>query len=1043
MYTQNDQSVVSDFNAELFIKSILAHPQKEALFWQKFHKNEFTFEQESEMLVCLNNMLLKDDENKLLISSFIGAIYAFTEHPHKDAKLGARYILRASLMKTNSALINLARLHLEGIGIEQNYLMAKQQLKSVAKRGDAAALYYLGVMQQEGMGVSINLSKAARLFRKAYISPQVDIVFKERSKSKLIALKKAHVDYYEIQYHCLMALEPNSLPTLLKQYPILISDCVVNDNILEEDEQWSLLEPNLDNIIHFVEPAKDKKVIDFISLYFDRQIKGYWLQKPLMDYNELCSQPKIKQDANALFQLGAMCQNGWGVKKDLVQAAVYFRQSYGLSNIKALLKLKSILSQRPDDVEIQYHHLMATAPNEIKNFFDKNQFQIGECIVEDTHLTEVEKNQLVLDTLFDNKLRSLESYALTTNTPSYVTGFLDKAMTTRALERGLANFSEQSEDEINNNSQAQYQLGVIYQYGIDATPIDLAKAVLYFRKAYALDIENNGANFKLRVLKKCYPNSMFIQYHCSMALDPSTLATFCKKYPYFAGIYILNDKFLTDDEKYSLCVAFEKELNSEYGLNAYDEIQRFKTQVETGESADIAAQKDDDFELFLQFYLSDEPKEQKLYSQIKNLNVNKNNTNGSNQVDGLVESAYMFRVAYAHSDQESLASLKKLHETYPANLEVFYHYLMAKSPEKIAKLYRISPRHIGDYLINDKQLTTEQKYQVFLTHLFQNDLNLLADFILTSDISLAIVNLIVKQMTLNELAKCVIEEQENEENALYVKGLKYLIGQGVSIDPVLAAINFRQAHALSHKDTKFNLQFLIKFYKELPAVLYHCVMALEPQSLKTYFLKNPGFIGRSVFDDTLLHDNDRYLKLKELKASLKESDDSTAIQELIKKTNKIMDENKFVKNAKSNVKKTVDNSKNPHQFFAYSNDEIYVKSEQYGSLWDFKEVNDPESKQDSKGVQQVDENQIQFSNFTCNFKSKDDGQLVLYISSEDGDNQDFTVSEGTKQAIFKCSTLFGLATVVKGLTNGAELAFMMNQYAQMEEAENECKVKAI
>lgn len=96
--------------------------------------------------------------------------------------------------------------------------------------------------------------------------------------------------------------------------------------------------------------------------------------------------------------------------------------------------------------------------------------------------------------------------------------------------------------------------------------------------------------------------------------------------------------------------------------------------------------------------------------------------NGHGMAVNLVEAARLLRKSLGLSCEKAKAAIELLARNYPNDNLIQYHYVMALEPKKIDDLINKSPRLIGECILYDNLLTTNQKHQLFIDQSFQSRL---------------------------------------------------------------------------------------------------------------------------------------------------------------------------------------------------------------------------------------------------------------------------------------------------------------------------------
>lgn len=128
----------------------------------------------------------------------------------------------------------------------------------------------------------------------------------------------------------------------------------------------------------------------------------------------LMGKATLLKDANTLYQLGVVYQNGAVLENNLVEAAIFFRRSYALSNKAALDNLISIRDKNPTTILIQYHCNRAISPERINHVF-------AEQVLDDQFATDKEKYNFF--TRYQHQKESNTSCEVYAKIQEFMTGY--------------------------------------------------------------------------------------------------------------------------------------------------------------------------------------------------------------------------------------------------------------------------------------------------------------------------------------------------------------------------------------------------------------------------------------------------------------------------------------------------------------------------------------------------------------------------------------------------------------------------------------------
>lgn len=139
-----------------------------------------------------------------------------------------------------------------------------------------------------------------------------------------------------------------------------------------------------------------------------------------------------------------------------------------------------------------------------------------------------------------------------------------------------------------DNPEALMWLGSMYQKG-DGIPKNFAEAAYYYRRAFALSHE--GAKQKLIDLQKSHAGDYLLQYQCTMVLARTTISRLYNKWPKEISESILNDKLITDKDKYQVFIDI---MQADQFVPFPKKVIDFMAVQEAYERKDVMNEKDSD-----------------------------------------------------------------------------------------------------------------------------------------------------------------------------------------------------------------------------------------------------------------------------------------------------------------------------------------------------------------------------------------------------------------------------------------------------------------
>jgi len=450
---------------ESFFKQLTTTDQKELRFWCHLINKDYNHNDQLRLLTFLEER--RDDYEgavKGCLLSLLGGLYIFTNSPHKNLRRGVSILQMAADLHNSYAIYALGYMY----HLNKNYTKAKPLYELARTLNNPLAMNNLGIMHQEGLGIPVNVIEAALLYRESWKLSYT------QAQLNLQVLGSNHPDNYPLQYHLYMALTPGDIEFLLKKSPLKISQCVVEDPLLNELEKH--------------------------SFFCAEQVKRYTNSSLLRDKMLHFTQMTLPTNPEYLYEFGKQFEKN----KNYEQAIFYYE--------KAAIK----------------HHA-------------SSQYSLALIFLEGPEkIRDNRKAKILLE----------KAVVLGSLTALYKLGFMHhhgKGVNQNFKEAMSFYFRA----EVGLEPKAMCGLGVMHYFG-QGTPIDHNKAVIFFRRSWKLSCPDAKQN--LEKMRDRH-DSLFIQYHCVMALRPEEIHALFKK-SQEVGYFIIDDPLLTEDEKGELFLQF-------------------------------------------------------------------------------------------------------------------------------------------------------------------------------------------------------------------------------------------------------------------------------------------------------------------------------------------------------------------------------------------------------------------------------------------------------------------------------------------------------
>lgn len=237
---------------------------------------------------------------------------------HKDATEAARYFRAAADKGYHSAVFMIGLMTEEGVGVPQDYTEAAKLYRSIADTHCQAACFRLGRMFELGLGVALNTMEAMRLYDIAANGTVSNATFVEK-----------YSDWKEMSCQ--------ALSTLLRA-------AADQGNAHAQYKLGCMFEKGL-----YMEPLGAQQVVTMLSMFAcvqkDRNCKEAFR------YFRLAAD---QGNEDAQFRVGECLDNGEGVAKDCAEALRYYRLSGNQGHVRALCAQGRLLEQGDIGVSQDY-----------------------------------------------------------------------------------------------------------------------------------------------------------------------------------------------------------------------------------------------------------------------------------------------------------------------------------------------------------------------------------------------------------------------------------------------------------------------------------------------------------------------------------------------------------------------------------------------------------------------------------------------------------------------------------------------------------------
>lgn len=338
MQIKNEDPITSlPSNVEFFFKQITTTPQKELRFWCHLINIDYDNFDQLRLLTFLEEK--RDDTDgaaKGCLLSMLGGLYIFTNSLHKNPRRGVNILREAAYLNNGYAINALGYM----LHMGKKYANAKPLYELAIELGNPLAMNNLGIMHQYGQDIPVNAIEAASLYKQSWKLSYT------QAKLNLKKLCSNHPQNYHLQYHLNMALTPGKIESLLKKWPLEISQCVFDDPLLNDIEKHAFfcseeIKPHVkncallrDKMTHFIDmtlPANPEHLYEF-GKQFEKN-KNY--DRAIFYYEKAA----IKHHASSQYNIALIFLEGPENIRDTRKAKILLEKAVDLGNISALYKL--------------------------------------------------------------------------------------------------------------------------------------------------------------------------------------------------------------------------------------------------------------------------------------------------------------------------------------------------------------------------------------------------------------------------------------------------------------------------------------------------------------------------------------------------------------------------------------------------------------------------------------------------------------------------------------------------------------------------------
>lgn len=356
--------------------------------------------------------------------------------------------------------------------IEQNFKAALELFTEESVKGNALAMFDIGRIYSDGLGVEIDMDKANNYYKKALsrfqkVESQKAWEYTEYRIGKMYAQGLGtEKDLKTASYWFNL-----SAGKKYKYAQYSLGGLYCRGQGVEQDFQtaFKLYLKSAKQGFPYADFEVAKMYRDGIGVNKDAKESNQYFEKTFVGFEKL---EKQSCDDKIQYRLGWMLQNGIGRNRDIAKAKEYFGKSAKFGNIFACYSLAKIILEEdnPTNEEVKkaidYMHIASNSGNKFA------QYSLGKIYLEGKHTAKDIKKAITLLTLSAEQDNEFAAYKLGMI-------YLKGEEVTNDINKAIAFLTQSAEK---NNEWASYQLGKLYLMGVEI-PKDTEKAIEYLKKS--------------------------------------------------------------------------------------------------------------------------------------------------------------------------------------------------------------------------------------------------------------------------------------------------------------------------------------------------------------------------------------------------------------------------------------------------------------------------------------------------------------------------------------------------------------------------------
>lgn len=371
---------------------------------------------------------------------------------------------------------------------EQNFKIALQLFMEESVKGNALAMFDIGRIYSDGLGVEIDMIKAHNYYEKALsgfqkAESQKAWEYTEYRIGKMYAQGLgAEKDLKTAAYWFNLSAEKK-----YKYAQYSLGCLYYRGQGVEQSFQtaFKLYLKSTKQGFPYADFEVAKMYRDGIGINKDAKESNHYFEKAFVGFEKL---EKQNCDDKIQYRLAWMLQNGIGTERDITKAKEYFEKSAKFGNVFACYSLAKIIlaEDNPPDEEVKkaidYLHMASDSGNKFA------QYSLGKIYLEGKHTLMNINKVITLLTLSAEQDNEFAAYNLGII-------YLKDEVVSKDINKAIAFLTQSAEK---NNEWASYQLGKLYLIGEDI-PKETEKAIEYLTKS-----SEQGNKFAQYVLGKLY-----------------------------------------------------------------------------------------------------------------------------------------------------------------------------------------------------------------------------------------------------------------------------------------------------------------------------------------------------------------------------------------------------------------------------------------------------------------------------------------------------------------------------------------------------------